>query len=165
VRHERHEVVAHLQRVLRLLLEELAIGRVVRDRVNQLLVELRRGRPAQPAVRAVFAAVPVLEERDLLVLGELGDRGLRRLAIFVVHQIDERLRHQPGRRVAEDAMPRLVDAREVAVEVRDAEQIARHREEPFELLLRACGRQTRPAAGRGPRTPSASPGRARGRSR
>ena len=61
----------------------------------------------------------------------------RRLAIVLVHEVHERSRHELGRRMAQRAVPRFVDAREIAVEAGDAQQIAGHREEALELLLRA----------------------------
>jgi hypothetical protein len=52
-----------------------------------------------------------------------------------MHQVHEG-RDRLGGRVAQRAVPGFVDAREVAVEAGDAEQIAGHREETLELLLR-----------------------------
>ena len=82
--------------------------------------------------------VAVLEGDDLLptldLLHRFGNRGL---AIVGMDEVHEGPRQQLLFAVAENAVPRRIDALEVAIESRDAEHVQREHEETIELLLRA----------------------------
>ena len=101
------------------LFRRLAFGDVARGGVHDLLLTERRRRPHQPAQRAVLVEVAVLEVDDLLATLDLLRRfGNRGLAIVGMDEVHERPRQQLLFAVAEHALPRRIDALEVAVESR-----------------------------------------------
>jgi hypothetical protein len=119
------------------LVGSLAIGDVARAAEYELLFGKRRRCPHQPAQRAVFVEIPVLEADDLpALLDLLLPLGDRRVTIVRMHEVHERPRHQFGLGIAKGPLPGGIHALEVAVEPRDAEHVVREHEEPIELLLR-----------------------------
>ena len=120
------------------LFRRLAFGDVARGAEHDLLLTKRRRGPHQPPQRPVLVEVAVLEGDDLLATLDLLHRfGNRGLAIVGMDEVHEGPRQQLLFAVAENAVPRRIDALEVAVESRDAEHVQREHEETIELLLRA----------------------------
>ena len=119
---------------------QLPLGVVARDRVDQLLVRLRRWRS-----RAASGTMPSLQRyrfsNEFITRPACSAASSAIVAspILQVHEIHVRLRDSiSSGRVAEHALPRLVYALEIPVEAGEAQQILRHREETLDLLLRAA---------------------------
>ena len=96
----------------------------------------RSCRPLDPPIRAVLAAVAVLERRGRRLFPEATALGLGSHAVVRVDELDVR----PGQRLvlaeAEVLLERRVDALEVSVEARDDDQVRGEGEEPVEIGLR-----------------------------
>ena len=147
--------VARLERAVQLRdlpLGALALGDVVRGGVQQPRLDRRRRHPHEPGVRAVLAAVAVLEGDRVDPARELRDLGQRGLAIVGVDEVEERARHELVDAVAQHALERRVETLEVAVHAGHAEHVEREREEAVELgepASRSCrehlARPVRPA--------------------
>src|SRR4029079_14645060 len=90
-------------------------------------------------VRAVLAAVAVLERDRLGSGGEPGDLGQRRLAIVGEDEIEERLGLQLLQRVAQRALEGGAQTPEVPVEARNTEHLEREREELIQIFIAAAG--------------------------
>ena len=114
------------------------VGDVARGGVDRPFVRVRHRRPRQPAVRAVGREVAILESQHRPACPDMVGDGHRRGAIVGVHALQVRRGTQFRDREAENALPRLIEPLEVPVEVRDAQQVAREREESIELLLGAA---------------------------
>ena len=114
------------------------LGDVARGGVDRPLVRVRHRRPRQPAVRAVGREVAILESQDRLACPDMVGGGHRRGAVVGVHALQVRRGTQFRDREPENALPRLIEPFEVAVEACDAQQVAREREEAIELLLGAA---------------------------
>jgi len=121
-----------------LLIGGLALGHVPGRGVNDLLVRVRHSGPRQPAIRAVAAPEAVLEMQDDRAFGHFRGFGPRARAIVRVDEVDVRRCAQLGLRETERAHPGRVEALEIAVESRDADQIEGQPEEAIELLFRAA---------------------------
>ena len=122
----------------------LALGDVASGRVEHLLLRVRRGCPEQPTYRAVFVEIAVFEVEHLLSGVQLLGFGNRGLAIVGMHEVHVRLRQQLRFAVAQDAVPRRIDAFEIAVESGDAQHVERQCEEPIELFLRVSAIDEQP---------------------
>ena len=93
------------------------------------------GVPLEPLVRAVGTPIAILERRQLRVVHDRGPRADRGLAVVGVDEVQPRLRQQFLSRDPQRALPCRIQAEEIPVEVGDAQQVRRQREEPVELLL------------------------------
>ena len=123
------ERAAEAQLRLALPLLRLApVGDVARRRVDQLVLVVGARGPLDPAMAAVLRQVPVRERRRLLARPQRRGRQRRALAVVGVHELDERARHQLLARPAQRLLPRAIQAHEVAVEARGAQQVARELE-------------------------------------
>ena len=116
----------------------LALGDVPGRAVDNLLVGERRRRPEEPANRPVLVPVAVFERDHFAAVAERLGLGAGRVAIVGMDEIHVRTPEQLLFGVAEDPVPRRIDAFEVAVESGDAQHVERDVEEAIELLLRAA---------------------------
>ena len=110
-----------------------AFGDVVRRGIDERPVRSRGRLPHQPLVGSVLAAVPVFECKRRLAPGQAFGFGIGDLTVIRVHELDERLCHQFGRRVAQYLLPCRVEPHEVAVERRDAQHVQRQVEKAVQL--------------------------------
>ena len=126
---------------LQRLLAALAVGDVPADRVDELVGRGRGGAPGQPTVRAVLAAVAVLEPDRVDARGELRRLGDRRLAVVGMDEVDERALPQLVQGPSEGLLPGGIEVFEIAVEPGHAHEVEREREEarPFRLHPVAIG--------------------------
>ena len=120
---------------LELPLRLFSVGDVARDRMNQAEVLVGDGLPLEPLVRAVGTPIAILEGRQLRVVHDRGLRANRGLTIVGVDEVQPRLREQLFARDAQRALPCRVQADKVPVEIGDAQQVQRQREEPVQLLF------------------------------
>ena len=112
-----------------------ARGDVASNRVKDILVRRGRRRPLRPAVGAVVAASTDFKRHQRGAGLKPLEFRLSRGAIVQVHPLTILHGEQLFRLVAENFLPRGIDAFQVTVEARHTQQVARKREEPVELLL------------------------------
>jgi hypothetical protein len=131
-RHPRRRVVERAaEALLRLALRGLGrmlLGDVARRSVDQMAFGVDPRVPLDQPPAAVLRAVAVHESHAAVAAGRARGFGLGALAVVGMDELEERSRHQLLARPAEAALPRAVQVREVAVERRRPEQVARELE-------------------------------------
>ena len=123
-------------------------GRLARRNVAHRGVDLlpvRHAPPPQPHVPAALLLETIRERHDPGLGPELLERVQRGAAIVEVHEVEQRLRHQLGRREAQHALPRRVDPPEGAALVGDAQHLQRDLEELVRLVRHVAERGLHPA--------------------
>jgi hypothetical protein len=110
------------------------LGHVATDCVRQPFLDQRRCRPLDPSVRAIPAHVPVLERDGLRARDDLLPLRTRPLAVVEVDELEVGPRQRLLLGVAKASAERGVDAREIAVEACDDDQVGRHVDEAVRLV-------------------------------
>ena len=113
----------------------LALRDIARDAVDDVLRRVGCGVPAQPSVRAVLAAIAILEGKRLAAATHLRVLVEGALPIVGMDELDESAGGQFLTRVAKGSLPGFIDTPEVSIEVEKADHVDCILEEAVFLLL------------------------------
>ncbi len=120
--------------LLELRFESFLIGDIASNSIEQIIAGCcTRAGPCQPTVRAILAAIAVLEIDDIGSLEQAGEHAHGHFLIIRVNKLEERLCQKLLVRVTQDLAEHRIDRLEIAIQARGTQHVQRHAKELVSL--------------------------------